>query len=101
MKAEMREAAKAFAASGYRSPDGDVQSVEAERSLNATVRAVLDSPDGRVVLAWLHRITTLRNLPDDATEAQLRGLNAQRNLVSIIHERIEHGRHGRPGPRSE
>lgn len=88
---------KAMRAAGYSPPDGFGRSVENERRINAAVCATFDTTDGREVLAWLHQITTLRALPDTAPEAQLRALNAQRNLVAIIIERIEHGRHGRPG----
>lgn len=87
---------KAMREAGYSPPDGFGRSQESEQRLNSAVRATFETDAGREVLAWLHQITTLRCLPDTASEAQLRALNGQRNLVAIIAERIEHGRHGRP-----
>lgn len=93
----MAGAVKAMRDVGYSPPDGVAREMDSERRLNSAVRATFETSEGREVLAWLHQITTLRALPDTAPEAQLRALNAQRNLVAIIIERIEHGRHGRPG----
>lgn len=46
---------------------------------------------GRAVLAHLRRITIERVLSPDATDAQLRGLEAQRQLVHQIENMISRG----------
>lgn len=97
MNDQARDNLKKMAAARYTPPDGVLRQPDDERALNVAAAGAFGTPDGRVVLAWLHQITTLRNLPNTAAESELRALNAQRNLVAIIVERIEHGRHGRPG----
>ncbi len=47
---------------------------------------------GAAVLAHLRRITIERALGPDATDAQLRGLEAQRTLVHQIENMIERGK---------
>ena len=46
---------------------------------------------GRAVLTHLRRITIERVLSPDATDAQLRGLEAQRQLVHQIENMISRG----------
>lgn len=46
---------------------------------------------GRAVLAHLRRITIERVLSPDASDAQLRGLEAQRQLVHQIENMISRG----------
>ena len=96
MNEQARKNLRKLADAKYSPPDGLLRQPEDEQALNAAVAAAFSTPEGRTALAWLHQITTLRNLPETATGKQLRVLNAQRNLVAIIVERIEHGRRGRP-----
>ena len=50
------------------------------------------SPSGARVLAHLRKITIERVLGPNATDAELRGLEAQRSLVHQIENLIERGK---------
>ena len=53
---------------------------------------VFNSNDGRAVLAHLRKITIERVLGANATDAELRGLEAQRALVHKIEQLSERGK---------
>ena len=50
------------------------------------------TPDGRAVLAHLRKITIERVLGPNATDAELRGIEAQRALVHQIEQLSERGK---------
>ena len=52
----------------------------------------LGTPDGCAVLAHLRKITIERVLGPNATDAELRGLEAQRALVHQIEQLSERGK---------
>ena len=53
---------------------------------------VFNSNDGRAVLAHLRKITIERVLGPNATDAELRGIEAQRALVHQIEQLSERGK---------
>lgn len=53
---------------------------------------VFNSSDGRAVLAHLRKITIERVLGPNASDAELRGLEAQRALVHQIEQLAERGK---------
>jgi len=62
------------------------------REIEKNFARVFSSNDGRAVLAHLRRITIERVLGPNATDAELRGLEAQRALVHQIEQLSERGK---------
>lgn len=72
--------------------DGVWRLKETEEALNNAFAHCFATPPGRIVLQHLKEITLARVCGPDATDAQLRYLEGQRFLASVILNRIERGR---------
>jgi len=68
--------------------DGFTRTPEVEDRINEKMRMVLDSEQGREVMAYLRSITTNHVLGPDVTDAHLRHMEGMRHLVALIERRI-------------
>lgn len=73
-------------------PDGIWRSAAEEEQLNTLFNRAFSTESGREVLKHLKQITLARVCGPEATEAQLRHIEGQRFLVSVILNRIERGK---------
>lgn len=73
-------------------PDGVWRDKAEEDELNRCFARLFKSPDGENALRYLKQITLARVCGPEATEAQLRHIEGQRFLVSVILNRIERGK---------
>jgi len=62
------------------------------REIEKNFARTFSSNDGRAVLAHLRKITIERVLGPNATDAELRGIEAQRALVHQIEQLSERGK---------
>ncbi|MBP3316057.1 MAG: hypothetical protein J6L70_00435 [Alphaproteobacteria bacterium] len=62
------------------------------RELDKNYARTFCTPHGAVVLAHLRKITIERVLGPNATDAELRGLEAQRAIVHQIENLVERGK---------
>lgn len=71
------------------------QAPEADRALALAAARCFRGGDGEAVLAHLRAVTLERALGPGATDAQLRHLEGQRQLVAHVLRLVERGRDGR------
>ena len=89
-------------AENYAWPDGidrtaqGTPALERERTLNDAALTIFKGEAGRVFLEYLRNITVERQTSPTMSDAELRHLDGQRNLVLMIERRMEYGRRKRP-----
>lgn len=75
----------------YAAPDGVIgRPLEVERKLNDAVAIAFSGQAGEKVLDYLTSITLHYVCGPEATDGQIRHLEGQRYLVSVIKNRIKH-----------
>lgn len=89
-------------AENYAWPDGidrtaqGAPALERERILNDAALTIFKGEAGQVFLKYLRNITTERQTGPTMSDAELRHLQGQQNLVLMIERRMEYGRRKRP-----
>lgn len=94
MNEQAKQVLRDLRASGYQPPDGVMRPIDRERELNLAFLAVAQTDAGQAMLAALRAMCV--PLPRGYDDATVRERNAMAWMVSVIEQRIEHGRHGRP-----
>jgi hypothetical protein len=69
----------------------DLQASQEDGSITSAFARCFTSPDGRRVLEHLRRLTLERTLGPGASDALLRHLEGQRQLVAYVLTMIAHG----------
>ena len=81
-------------------PPDRARDMDAERRLQRDAARILASPEGERLFAQLDQMTRRRVLGPEASDAQLRQLEGQRQLVAWLEAQALRGS-GLPGPRPQ
>jgi hypothetical protein len=95
-KRKLGERAKAAKAKPYENPDGIERSLKEEQDINQIFAAAFGTDAADKAMQYLKNITLNRVSGPGVPDSELRHLEGQRYIVSIILRRIEDGRNRRP-----
>ncbi|WP_341909663.1 hypothetical protein [Ferrovibrio terrae] len=70
---------------------------KSENQVAAAAAACLGHGQGPALMAYLQQTTIMRELPPDASDAELRDLEGQRRLFRRIARLVQAGMEGSPG----
>lgn len=95
-KRKLGDRAKAASTNPYESLDGFQRSLKEELDINLVFAAAFGTDAADKVVQYLKNITLNRACGPGVPDSELRHLEGQRHIVSIILRRIEDGRNRRP-----
>lgn len=64
---------------------------ESDTDVCAALARLSQTPDGDLLLKWIHQQTLGRTIPDDASEGALRASEARRSFATLIFNMLDRG----------